>query len=484
MKMQFLKSKYSPFWFISLAIAIVLVLPHLVQEGMFMDGNLYLSVSKNLSMGIGTFWEPIFSDSWEVAGKETFHEQPPLFFAIEALWFKIFGYHILVERGFSLFTAIITAFVINKIWKHVNKDHPALTKVNWLPFLYWVSIPLIFWSFHNNVIENTLSIFTLISVYYIIKSKDADQKRFFYLFLAGAVVFLASLTKGVPGLFPIGTIGLFWLVYRKGSFLKAVVDTLFVAAVVIGLYTVILNSSEVAYESLSFYFEKRLVGRINNAATVNSRFWVLVRLISDVAPIIGVSLVLLLIGKWKKFNFSIQWKHVMFFLLVGISGSIPLMLTLVQKGFYFVPSLPYFAISIAFISAPVVSILIEKINTEKLGFRTFSIVSIVALIGSFSYSVAQIGKTNQDHNLLHDVKLIGAEVPHFSSVTISTGHNARWEFQTYLMRYYNICLDPNAESSCYYLRKKGNTLGSEYQKLELNTKSYDLFKKESCKINN
>lgn len=476
--MQIFSSKYIPFWLMSLAIGIILVVPHLIQEGMFMDGNLYLSVAKNLSLGIGTFWNPIFSDSWEIAGRNTFHEQPPLFFGIEALWFKIFGYGLLVERFFSLFTAFVTAFIINKIWKSTNKDQPEFYKVNWIPFLYWVSIPLVFWAFHNNVIENTLSIFTLLSVFFIIKFHE--KSNYIYLLLAGCIIFAASLTKGVPGLFPLSTIGIYWLVYRKNSLLRTIMDTLLLSGIVVIIYVIILFTSDVAFDSLEFYFQKRLLGRINNDPTVNSRFWVLARIIGDIAPMMGLSLLFFFIGKWKKTSFTINKNHVLFFLLLGIAGSVPLMLTMVQKGFYFVPALPYFALAFAFISAPPLLSFIHKINIKAKGFKIFTALVLIGFIGSIGYSITQVGGTNQDQDTLNDVRLIGTKVPHFSSIKTDNSVYFNWGLQTYFMRYYNICLDPNMDSSCYILKKKNEKPEENYILINLETRQYDLYINENC----
>jgi hypothetical protein len=55
--------------------------------GMFMDGVLYASVSKNYALGFGTFWEPYFS----ATNYRDFHEQPPLLFFLQGLFCKMFG---------------------------------------------------------------------------------------------------------------------------------------------------------------------------------------------------------------------------------------------------------------------------------------------------------------------------------------------------------------------------------------------------------
>ena len=159
--------KTLPFWILTIAIFILVIAPSLIQEGMFMDGLLYLGVSKNMAQGIGTFWEPIFSYSWHYSGSDFFHEQPPLGFGLQAIFFKIFGFSIYVERLFSFLVACITSYLIFKIWNKIT--HDKFKNISWLPILLWITIPISFWSIHNNILENTLSLFTLFSVLFLIK---------------------------------------------------------------------------------------------------------------------------------------------------------------------------------------------------------------------------------------------------------------------------------------------------------------------------
>ena len=113
-------NKYSswkdlPFWLFTIGIMFLLTLPTLIQDGMFLDGILYTSVSHNLSQGIGTFWFPVASPSWQMAGSVFFHEHPPLVFGIQSMFFKVFGDSMYVERFYIFLTMCITALLIKVI---------------------------------------------------------------------------------------------------------------------------------------------------------------------------------------------------------------------------------------------------------------------------------------------------------------------------------------------------------------------------------
>ncbi|MBU0766098.1 MAG: glycosyltransferase family 39 protein, partial [Bacteroidetes bacterium] len=262
-----------------------------------MDGLMYACVSKNLANGIGTFWFPKFSELG-FAGNTTFHEHPPLVFGIQAMFFKILGNSIYVERLYSFMTACITAYLITRLWKLLTNDEQKVQELIWLPVLFWIIIPVSFWSYQNNVQENTMGIFTLLAVYYSLKGLYSTQGSFFYLLFSGFFIFLASFSKGVPGLFPIAVIGLYWLISRNIPFSKMLLYTAILIFTPVVIYLLLLINSE-AFESLSIYVTKRLLGRIESAPTVDYRFYIVQRLFMELLPVLAITFIMLIIYKLK-----------------------------------------------------------------------------------------------------------------------------------------------------------------------------------------
>ena len=157
--------KKSLFWGLTISFFIGLLVPILIQDGMFLDGVTYSSISKNLAHGIGSIWKPHYTKVLY----PVFYEHPPLVFGIQSLFFKILGDGMYTERIYTLITAIFTLLGIVACWRLVFKQHP-MQEYSWLPVLLWITVPLIFWSYKNNLLENTLSVFTLFSVYFIFRS--------------------------------------------------------------------------------------------------------------------------------------------------------------------------------------------------------------------------------------------------------------------------------------------------------------------------
>jgi len=475
---QQMNSRHFPFWLITGSLFIGLIVPILIQDGMFMDGVLYTCVAKNLANGIGSFWFPKFSELG-FAGSATFHEHPPLVFGIQALFFKIFGNSIYVERFYSFLTAAITAYLITRLWKLLTNDEQELQRLRWLPVLFWMVIPVGFWSYQNNVLENTMGIATLMAVYFSLKGLYSIQRAIPYLLLSGVFIFLASFAKGVPGLFPIGVVGLYWLISRDLPFSKMLVYTIILILTPAVIYSLILINTE-AFESLSIYLNERLLGRIGSAPTVDTRFYIGHRLFMELLPVLVITLIMLVVYKLKsiKQKFKKTYNHkIKLIVLIGCSGSLPLMLTLVQKGFYMAHSLPFFAIGFALIISPGLIDLINKIKTERKSFKAFKMITLLIFVSTIVFSVSRIGKVGRNGDLLHDVYLMGKIIPPHSVINIDKSMWNEWDLQCYLIRHFNISIDPSDKQHNFYLIRKtlDNIPDERYKKLGLNTKRYNVY---------
>lgn len=473
---KLIQNKQIPFWIFAFSLLIGLTLPVLIQDGMFMDAMLYTSVAHNLSMGIGTFWFPQFS-LYNLAGLSAFHEQPPLVFGIQALFFKVFGSSLYVERFYTFLTLCISAWLIVLLWKEIFKTQTELKKLAWLPLIFWIIIPVCFWSYSNNMHENTMGIFTLSAVLFVYKSFRTEKFQLIFLMLGGIFIFCASLSKGVPGFFPMTVPVLYYLTTKKISFKKTLLATVLITLVPVVIYGVLLLFPE-SRESLTTYFFKRLLFRIDNDPTVDSRFFILGRLLSELIPSFILMLVFLFVAKNKRIKnqFQSRNREIIFFIAVGLSASVPLMFTMVQRGFYAVPCYPFFAIAFAMMIANVVSALTEKIKSHKISL----VISSVLFIGVLIFSFAQAGKASRNQEMIHDLSLIGTIVPKHAIVgTPDPEQWNDWDLQTELMRRFNISLVTGYENKfCIAEKSLPADIPPDYKKINLETLRYDLYVKE------
>jgi len=175
--------------------------------------------------------------------------------------------------------------------------------------------------------------------------------------------------------------------------------------------------------------------------SVDSRFFIFWRLLSELIPAFAFTALFMLISKWKKIDsaFSTQKKQALLFIFIGLSGSLPLMLTMVQNGFYFVASLPFFGIGFALISAPVIHALLQRIKPE-IGTKLLK-ASAVLLLSSIVFIYFQKDKFSRDKDLLHDVEQIASVVPANTRINCSNSTYSNWSLNCYLVRTYGISIN-------------------------------------------
>lgn len=471
------KGTNTVFYLFAFAVLALLILPVLVMDGMFMDGMLYACVSKNLSHGIGSFWFPHYSSTLY----PFFDQQPPLGFGIQSVFFKLLGDGAYVEKLYSFICALINALLIIRLWKVFYRNDDETKNIGWLPVLLWIIVPVCFWSFTNNLLENTMSVFDLLAMIFIVKYLLQNQ-YFSFLLCAGIFIFLATFTKGVQGSFPLAAFFLGWLVYRPFSFVKMAMASLSVLLVPVIIYLGFMLMSNDAYNSLHAYFNNRVLNSIKNVSEVESRFYLLGRLVQEILPaVIGVVFILGLYYKKLKtkglvFPYS---KHVLFSMLIGISASFPLMITLEQRGFYLTTSLPYFAISLAALAAPGLLMLVNSIKQSRFGSRLVMICSLLVFFTTVGLVVANKGRAFRDKDMLHDVYLIGKTVP---PGTVLGSTRALWKnysLQEYLVRHFYICQADTILPQHRYLlltddQKPANI---RMEKINIPTVQYHLYKR-------
>jgi len=470
--------KINPFWLIAISTVIALTLPTLIQDAMFQDAMLYSSVSHNLGIGFGTFWFPQYS-TLNIEGIASFHEQPPLVFGIQALFYKLLGNSFYIERLYTLIMIFLHIILINIFWKIIFKNKPDYSRCGWLPVILWIIIPVCFWSYSNNMIENTVSVFTLSSIIISYKIIQSENKKYLLWIFSGIFIFLASFSKGVPGFFPITFPFLYWIITKKISFKKCILYTFYLVSVPVIIYSFLLLFKD-SRHSLSIYFFERLIRRVNVMPTADYRLEIVIRLFMEMIPIlIAVFLSYVFAGRKNIKNyFTENKKEFILLTAIGISGSLPLTLTMVQKGWYMVPSFPYFALGFSILIIPVISKLVKHINFHNITFNIFLSASIIIFIAVTTFTFMQKDKISREEQTLTDVYKIGKVVPKFSTLTVPLEMYDQYNFvlQGFLVRYFNISISPYKEYD-YFLKEK--TLKFDipdyYKKVDIDLIKYELY---------
>lgn len=466
-----MKNNLYPFYLSVFGIILIIISPSLLSDGMFLDGLLYAVISKNLANGIGDFWHLHLTKTLS----PIFFEHPPLAFGLQSLFFKILGDSIFVEKLYSFLTYVVTGIIIVKIWKKLIVNNSNQTA--WLPLLLWITIPLVFWAIPNNMLENTMMIFTSLSVLFILKS--FENRRFLYLFLAGLSLFGAFLCKGFVGLFTFSFIFWIFIIKRNINFKRFFIDTsvLFFSALLplIVLYFAVPES----IDNILAYINKQVVGSVQNVQTVETRFFILIRLFLELIPMfLLIILPVAFTFKVKFSNSNIKWFWV--FLLLGLSGVIPIMISMKQRGFYILATFPLFSIAFALLIVERVDYLMKKINTKGVKFKIYKYASILIFAIGVSLVLYNSNKIGRDKDKIEDVHSVGDIVSKNTIIAIEPKIRTDWSLHGYFARYYSISLNHNVSANEKYLlvyKHSDFEIPSQYALIPLELNNYELYEK-------
>ncbi len=464
-----------PFFILAFGLALIIASPHLFSDGMFMDGLFYATISRNLSEGIGSFWFLKFTEACHPA----FHEHPPLVFGIQSLFFSVFGDSIFVERFYSLFTYLISGIIIHFIWKEfVNKK-----ELSWLPLVLWVCVPLVTWSLANNILENTLTIFILLSFLFLTKS--LQKNSIFFIFLGGLSIASAFLAKGFVGLFTWSFFGVLWLTSKKISFPKAILNTILLIFFSILPFIILSFFYYESIESLKLYFEQQVINSLKNIQTVPSRFYILWRAFTEmITPILIIGIAYFILR--KKYKIEINGTHpyrVWLFVTLGIglTGVLPIMISLKQSGFYIMAAFPFFCLSLSLFLSPY----LEQITLSNTRFQKIVVwLSLSILVLGIGSSIYHTNKIMRDHEKLEDFYIIQQHVPANTVIGICHELDDNWSLHGYYYRYAHISLAINERYSYndvdFFLSINDCEVQNlkDFEKMNLPTKTYSLYKKK------
>lgn len=464
-----IKNIHLPFLLLTLAAFIFLIVGRLVCDNMFIDGVLYNSVAHNLAHGRGTFWFPHFAKNT----MSFFHEQPPLTFFIESLFFRISDTP-WTERVYSAFTFCVCAWLIAAIWRSVAA--PELRAFAYLPVLSLLAIPCANYAFSNCLEENTMSMFVLASVWLQLQVVF-HQKKELYSALAAIALLLAALSKGFPGLFPLVFYGVAWLLgFRSFSVLAR---HFFIVIGVFSLGVAALALYPPSQESLGTYIAARVVNSINHVACQGTRTWIFSHLCSNIKVQALLTLAALIWAAKQRLDDKIPFKTAQLFLILAFLGTLPLMVTREQRGQYLVTAMPFFALTFSTLIAPVLHDLLSKLSEKALKITT--IFAVILLLIAIGYTINRVGKTYDLHEKVHDFHILEQKIPPYAEVGIPSQLWNDWDLQTALNRSRFIDLNGNPADTTlpYFITQKDSTfhIPTGYKSQNLDTKYYILYKK-------
>src|SRR5215217_4869105 len=101
-------------WLLTVCFISLTFIPRSFDHVLFVDGLAYAAISRNMALGLGSFWEPYFADSFWLPYNRCafFCEHPPLMFGMESLLFRILGESLAVENIYNLLVLLASILLI------------------------------------------------------------------------------------------------------------------------------------------------------------------------------------------------------------------------------------------------------------------------------------------------------------------------------------------------------------------------------------
>lgn len=449
-------------------LMLALLLPWLLAKDIAADGAVFASMARNMAEGIGSFWHPV-----AVQGEQAFNAHPPLAFGLQALFFLAFGDQWYVERIYSLITALLTAWALVELWKtlYTERHH---RRMQWLPVALWITIPVVFWSYRNNMVDNTLAVFTTFAAVFMLRACVLQAGEF--LVLGSLFVLAAFFTKGIAGVFPLMVPLLYGFYDHRHGVLKGFVQTLIVTGVAAALVAVIMFVIPSANQNISQYFNAHVWPEITSSKAWSSRTKLSFELLKQLTPVLLCLVATVTMRLRTRRTPSDIRRNAWFGIVLGLVASLPLLMTNETSPQTLLIALPFFAMSFATMLVPMIH---ESMEMRSITWRNFGFAfNILAMLAVVMLCTVFFNRPTRYASLLTDADNISTGVQSCKIVSCDWTTAEDRQLNAYLQRMHRIQLVGGTEYE-YLLMKKSDKLnpprGYDVQLVPLN--GYVLYKK-------
>ncbi|MGB8951384.1 MAG: glycosyltransferase family 39 protein [Candidatus Aminicenantales bacterium] len=272
-----------------------------------------------------------------------FYEHPPLAFFLQSFAFKIFGEGRSVEIIYSILLGLAVILLITLVWRQMRQKDEDLSG-GWWPALLFALFPMTSWIFTSNMLENTMTVFILLACLWAIMSMSQKKVAllFVYGFLSGASIFCAFLSKGPAGTFPLVAPFFLFIAFKKVTFKKAVLTFLSICVSAALLTSLIILANPEALHFFKNYLHIQVLGSVSGKRELSPSNLTLLRKIV-LESLIPLALCFTLhFSRRARFHLK-KNRTALFYFLMGLSGSLPLLFIPKQMSWYLFPALPFYA---------------------------------------------------------------------------------------------------------------------------------------------
>src|SRR5712691_1367638 len=329
---------------LTVSLYCLLVLPRLLSYGMFVDGVTNASMARNMAENYGSFWQPYYT----ATVYPTFYEHPPLGFWLQSWAYRLCGDSVYVEAWWGFCVGTLTVLVLVGIWRCLTPQGYALAGA-WFPIMLFIVTPMTSWALANNMLENTMTFFILLSVLLCLLSLKNPPIFFSCLYgiLSSLSMFCAILIKGPVALFPLA-VPLISMMHDAKKTIKVCTTVIILIMTLMIAFGLLLSANTASVHFFKRYVSQQVLASVAGAPeTWTSRFDVLtvVSRESLVPLLVGGTLAATLYRLRRTAISSIHARLFLYYLGIALAGSLPILISVKQRRWYIFPSLPFYAMA-------------------------------------------------------------------------------------------------------------------------------------------
>ena len=467
------KNSTLPYFLFIAGLFFCLISSSFLTEGMFTDGLFYSVISHKISIGQCSFWH------LKDYSLNDFYSHPPLALQMQSCLLSTFGDNTYCDKIYSVLTYIIVGIIICLIWKKTTGEIETM----WMPLFFWITTPLVTWGATNNMLENTMSIFITTSILLCL----FEEKIYLLSSLAGFFVFLAFMVKGPTALFPLSFPLIQFFFQHEKKISHYVLKTILMSTTALLIFSLMLLFSEDALSFFTNYYHSQINVSFNEPSTI-SRLYIVKKWCCEM--LIGISIIVVgFIIKHRKQttnrllelkttiaqnnNIQKNVKSSLKFCILGLCGVLPIMISLKQRSYYIIPTLPFFAIAMALVFKHIY-------NDNKINSITKHCISYCVFLIAITLNMIHFGTFSRDKELLHDLHVFEDILPRNEIVRIPQSLSHEYSLHEYFSRYLDIKLSTSDDKNKYMIiPKEESSTGYEwlkyYKKVEVATEKYNLY---------
>jgi len=421
---------------IALLLFFVIVSHKLLELGKHGDGVEYASVARNMAEGRGSLWRPYFSDTFGTL----YREHPPLIYWIQSLLFKIFGDGPYFEGVYGLGVGLVILACTALFWRRVRRDFQMPPAGAWWPILLLVAVPVFSYLSQTHRLVFSFAVFAVLAAYFAYRSMFAAEFAVVYSILAGIFTYLGFISKGPAACFAFA-VPLIYRITLPSRLSRAIIHTL----VIVGVFSVALAATFKIYpDSFDFlkeFWESQIVASLLNQRSATDPYYHLAErwFAEIIVPVIVAAVLMPIAGvSWRALRFNRQG---LFFLLVGLSSSLPFMFSHRQNIRYIFQSFPFYVLSLAF-ATEAVAMQIEAAAAGRqkilMGLKILALLLLAAGTAATFYYKDHIDRRNPFYE---DFYLQHIQLPARSIISICPPAIERddWLFAD-MQRFYKVSL--------------------------------------------